>query len=804
MLVSLNWLKEFVSIDMTVKELADLLTLSGSEVESYSELGGELEEIVVGQITSVSPHPHADKLSLCTVDTGGAPHSVVCGARNIKPGDKAPLALHGSRLPDGTTIKKTKIRGEASAGMLCSQAELRLGNDQSGVMILPPGTRVGQSLPEALELRDAILDVSITPNRPDCLSVMGIAREIAALTRRPLRFPPLSLAETGEDVSRLTSVTIEAPDLCPRYCARIIARVRVGPAPLWMRRRLEACGMRSINNIVDVTNYVLLETGQPLHAFDLDLLGQKRIIVQRANTGTSFTTLDGKERILPGNALMICDGSRRPIALAGIMGGLNTEVSESTTTILLESAYFTPAGIFATSRTMGIRTEASQRFEKGVDPEGVMRALNRAADLIADCSGGTINPGCIDNNPAPPAPPRAITLSTARTNSILGTTLTREDIAQTLKDLTFSVVDIDHDRIAATPPSYRVDITAGIDLIEEVARLRGYDGIAETLPQVSLLPPVKDKGRAMEKKVKDCLTMQGYHEIITYSFISPADLSNLNLPPEDDRLNALTILNPLTADQSCMRTTLIPGLCATVQKNISQKNLDLKLFEVGPVFLRDSQAKLPRELKTVAGVLTGLYEEELWNRKPREADFYDIKGCVEHLLQDLHITHFSFEKSRKSPFLHELKSLDLVIDNHRAGCCGELHPAILDRLNLSQRIYLFEISLSHLHHLCGAERTFRALPKYPPVYRDMALVLDDSIPAQRIGQVLEKHKNKFIEEIRIFDYYRGSSIPTGKKSLGYRVRYQAYDHTLTDGEVNAWHEELVSVLCRELGAEIRK
>jgi len=562
--------------------------------------------------------------------------------------------------------------------------------------------------------------------------------------------------------------------------------------------------MRSINNIVDATNYMLLEMGQPLHAFDLDLLNQKRIIVQRADTGTAFTTLDGKERIVPEDALMICDGSRRPIALAGIMGGLNTEVSAATTTILLESAYFTPAGILATSRKMGMRTEASQRFEKGVDPEGVMRGLTRAARLIADCAGGTINPGCIDKNPAPPAAPQAITLSTARTNSILGTAFTRDDITQSLKDLAFSVADIDHDRVAATPPSFRVDISAGIDLIEEVARLRGYDSIAETLPHVSPLPPIKDTGRAMEKKIKDCLTQQGYHEIITYSFISPADLGNLNLSSVDHRMNALTILNPLTDDQSCLRTTLIPGLLTTVQKNINQKNMNLKLFEAGPVFLREENKKLPREVKTVAGVLTGLYQEEMWNREAREVDFYDMKGCLEQLLRELHIVDFSFEHSQKSPFLHELKALDLIVDNHPAGSCGELHPALIDQFHLSQRVYLFEISLSHLLPHFRVQRTFRSLPKYPPVYRDMALVIDESIPAQRIGEVLEKHKNKFIEEIRIFDYYKGGSIPAGKKSLGYRLRYQAYDHTLTDKEVNAWHEELAGIICRELGAEIRK
>jgi phenylalanyl-tRNA synthetase beta chain len=803
MLVSLNWLQEFVPIEMTAGELAELLTLSGSEVESCTELGGELEMVVVGQITSISPHPNADKLSLCTVDSGGTTHRVVCGARNIRPGDKAPLALDGTRLPGGTTIKKSKIRGEVSEGMLCSETELLIGGDQSGVMILPPEAAVGQSLAEALGLKDVILDVGLTPNRPDCLSILGIAREVAAITRTPLRVPAPAFSESGEDISRLTSVAIEAPDLCPRYCARVITGVTIGPSPLWMRRRLEACGMRAINNIVDATNYALLEMGQPLHAFDLNLLEGKRIIVKRADAGISFTTLDGKERILPEEALMICDGARRPVALAGIMGGLNSEVSPETKTILLESAYFTPAGILATSRRMGIRTEASQRFEKGVDPEGVIPAMNRAAELMAAGAGGTVSPGIIDNRPLPPQPRPAITVSIARTNRVLGTNFSRDDIRQTLTDLTFTVADADGDSVAAVPPTFRVDITEGIDLIEEVARLRGYDSIAETLPAISPLPPAKDRARAMDRLIRNCLTRQGYNEIMTYSFIAPADLAGLNLPEDDYRRKPLALLNPLTEEQSCMRTTLVPGLLSAAQKNINQKNLNLKLFETGPVFLSEAHQKLPREEKMVAGLLTGLSQEETWNSTAREVDFFDIKGCVETLLREIAVESFSLAPSPHSPFLRPGRAMDLLLDAQRTGCAGELHPAIAERYGFSQKIYLFEISLAHLLPRFTEERKFQALPKYPPVYRDIALIIDETISGQRIWDVMHGFKNKFIEEIIIFDYYKGKSIPAGKKSLGYRIKYQSHDHTLTDREVNKWHDELVQVLGRELGAVLR-
>jgi phenylalanyl-tRNA synthetase beta chain len=453
---------------------------------------------------------------------------------------------------------------------------------------------------------------------------------------------------------------------------------------------------------------------------------------------------------------------------------------------------------------MGIRTEASQRFEKGVDPEGVIQAMNRAAELMAACAGGTISPGIIDNQAVSPKPAPAITVSTARTNQVLGTYFSKDDIKQTLAGLAFTVTDADGDSIAATPPSFRVDIAESIDLIEEVARLRGYEGIAETLPSISPLPPVKDKARTMDRNIRDCLTRQGYHEIVTYSFISPADLAGLNLPAEDCRRNPLTILNPLTEEQSCMRTTLIPGLLAAAQKNINQKNLNLKLFEVGPVFLPEENKKLPREEKTLGGVLTGLCQEETWNSRPREVDFFDVKGCVETLLRELPVDDFSFEPSRHNPFLREHRALDLVLDKQRAGSTGELHPVIAQRYGLSQKIYLFEISLPHLLPRFTEERTFKALPKHPPVYRDIALVIDEDISGQRIWDVMHRFKNKFIEEIVIFDYYKGSSIPAGKKSLGYRIKYQSYDHTLTDREVNRWHEELVQVLGRELGAELRK
>jgi len=803
MQVSLNWLKEYISINLDPRALADLLTMAGSEIENVVKIGNELGGVVVSQITSVAPHPKADKLSLCTVDTGSGTFSIICGATNIKPGDKAPLALNGAQLPSGVTIKPVKIRGVISQGMLCSESELSLGNDTSGIMILLPSMEVGQSINSALNLEDYILEINLTPNRPDCLSIIGIAREIAALTHQTVHIPSINIKENGKGIFQLTSVTIEDPDLCPRYTARIISDVTVGPSPFWMRRRLESCGMRSINNIVDVTNYVLLEMGQPLHAFDLEFLDQHRIVVKRSTPGESFTTLDGKERTLPNDALMICDGSK-PIALGGIMGGLNSEVSEKTTTLLLESAYFIPSGILRTSKKMGVRTESSQRFEKGVDPNGVTVALNRAAQFIVELAGGKVHPGYIDNYPNPIAPSPTLNLSTKRTNTILGTALTKDEIKQKLRDLTFIVHDLDEDQLATTPPSFRIDIKESIDLIEEVARLCGYNKIKATLPPTPNFLKKRDKALLVEEKVKDSLIQQGYYEVITYSFISPAELNHLKLPIQDHRLKTLKILNPLTEDQSIMRTTLIPGLLTTVKKNINQKNLNLKLFEVSRVFLMQEKDTLPQERKMLAALATGLYQEDAWNVEKRDVDFYDLKGCFENLLEALHITTYSFSPCTESPFLHPYKALNLMVSYENVGILGEVHPQLLEDFQIPHKVYLFEISLSPLISHFSEHRQFHSLPKYPPVYRDIALVVNEAISAQKVYDTIYKFKNKFIEEIMIFDYYRGSSIPEGKKSLAYRLKYQAHDHTLTDEEVNTLHEELINSLYQELGAEIRK
>jgi phenylalanyl-tRNA synthetase beta chain len=453
---------------------------------------------------------------------------------------------------------------------------------------------------------------------------------------------------------------------------------------------------------------------------------------------------------------------------------------------------------------MGIRTESSQRFEKGVDPEGVTRALNRAAQLITELAGGEINPGFIDNYPHPLPERPAITLSTKRTNSILGTNLTKSTITNIVKNLTFMVDDTDEDALAVTPPSFRVDIKEPIDVIEEVARLFGYDKIPASLPRAYSYPPKKDTAKLLEKKTGELLVQHGYHEVITYSFIAPVDVHRLNLSPHDHRMHQLTLLNPLSEDQSIMRTSLIPGLLTTMRKNIYQNNVNLKLFEVGPVFLIQPKDKLPQEVKMLTAVVTGLYQEESWHSEKRDVDFYDSKGCLESILHLLPIADFSFSPSQGSSFLHKDKALDLLIHGEKAGSVGELDPRVAENFQLSQKAFVFEISLSCLLANLSERKTFRSLPKYPPVYRDIALLVDDTVTVQAVYDVLDRFKNKYIEEITIFDYYKGTSVAAGKKSLAYRFKYQSYDHTLTDREVNALHEDLIKNLYQELGATLRE
>lgn len=800
MKVSLNWLKDYVDIQMDMKDLVNLLTMGGLEVEEVLTVGEGFEKVIVAEIESIQRHPNADRLSWVKVKTSRETLSIVCGATNIQEGQKVPLALVGAKLPNGMEIKRSKIRGLTSEGMLCSEIELGLGEDASGIMILPSNLPIGEDLDEALGLRDVILNLSVTPNRPDCLCVIGVAREIAALTHQRVKYPTISLLNHGEEIHQRTSVTILDPDLCPRYVARMIEGVTIGPSPFWMKNRLEKVGIRSINNVVDVTNYVMMEYGQPLHAFDFELLEGGRIVVRRAEEGESFFTLDGVKRTLTKEMLMICDGVK-PVAIAGVMGGLNSEIKEDTKIVLLESAYFSPMENRRTSKQLGLETEAAYRFGRGIDYGGCVTAANRAAELIQELASGRVVGGVIDAYPKV-IKPNPIRLRVKRVHQILGIEIPSERAKDYLKSLELEV-EGDGDYLMVTPPSFRRDLEREIDLIEEIARINGYDNIPTTLPQGSPSGEERSKELLVEKRAIDLLLHQGYHEVITYGFTSPSSCDLIGLKPDDPRRKQIRILNPLTEDFSVMRTSLIPGLLEVARYNLSRKNLNLKLFELKRVFLQQEGSKLPNEVKYLTGLAMGMDQELHWAYPPRPIDFYDIKGTIESLLEELRIKKMRFKRAEDIPYLHPGKATRVFVEEKEVGVLGEVHPDVLNHYGIQERVYLFEINFEELVRRVGEGRWFEPLPKFPEVYRDLSLVVSEEVETEKIGEAIWDLKEPFIKEVRLFDVYQGPPIPQGKKGVSFRIRYQAPDRTLTDEEVNQFHEKVILQLKEGLGAELR-
>jgi len=627
--ISINWLKDYVDIEETPQELADMLTMAGLETASITELGEGCEDIVVAQILKKEQHPNADRLSLCQVTDGEETYPIVCGATNMVEGDKVALARVGSVLPGNFKIKKAKLRGVESHGMMCSERELGLSDEHSGIIILPKETAVGTKLVEALGLPDTVIEVEITPNRPDWLSVVGVAREISANTGRALKMPPSEVNEGIDSATEATSVEINAPYLCHRYTARFIKGVKVGPSPLWMQNRLKAAGVRPISNVVDVTNYVLMELGHPLHAFDFNKLRGGKIVVKRAEEGEKFTTLDGQERALTGENLMICDGEGS-VGVAGVMGGLNSEVSDETVDVLLESAYFFPPNIRATAKALGLSTEASYRFERGADIEGLVTALERAARLIVETAGGTVLKGIIDNYPTA-HDKRRITLRVPRIAQVLGLEIASGRAVECLKGLGIEVIEADDERIVTLAPTHRVDIEREIDLIEEIARIVGYNNIPSTLPRISIQPGVPAGERPFYEKCRDLLAAAGLNEIITYSFIDPEDDNRIALEPDSPLRAKVKIQNPLGVETSVLRTTLLPSLLRVAGNNVRRGNKDIKLFEVGKTFHPEEGMPLPEEHVRMAGLLTGSREPLTWWAKQDRLDFFDGKGVVERV-----------------------------------------------------------------------------------------------------------------------------------------------------------------------------
>jgi phenylalanyl-tRNA synthetase beta chain len=803
MLVSLKWLRDYIEIDIGPEELAERLSMAGIEVESVDEKAPDFTDVVVAKVLSVKPHPNADKLSLCEVATADRTYSVVCGAPNIAAGILAPFAKVGATIPGGYSIKHSKIRGELSEGMLCSEEELGVGDDASGIMILPEKLSVGENLAEALDLKDIVLNVGVTPNRSDCLSIVGIAREVAAITGKRVAYPPITFSEGREDIEDITSVDILNPDLCPRYTARVIKNVTIKPSPFWIKQRLEAVGLRAINNVVDVTNFVMMELGQPLHAFDFRFLEEGRIVVRGAAEGEKFISLDEKERVMRADTLMICDGVK-PVAVAGIMGGLNSEVGEDTETVLLESAYFNPSSIRKSARVLGMNTDAAFRFERGIDPEGVIRALNRAARLIADLSGGTVCRGYIDRYPKKVETVTDIPLRVDRINKILGITIDADEVRNILERLEMNVRSDTEGNYRVTPPTFRVDILREADLIEEIARIKGYDNIPVTLPTLSAGTNAGNQKNTLAGRIKGILNGCGYSEVINYSFTTPRSAQILNLPENDKGRKFIKLRDPLSEDMSVMRTMLVYGLLETARKNINVGNIDLEMFEIGNIFIDSGSGKLPFEKEHIAALVTGARYGRSWHFKGLDADFYDMKGVVENVLDALKIESVEFKPADSTPFLHPGRSCLIVGNDTVLGFMGEVHPEVLERMDLKQRVVVFELDMAVMLSFFSDKILYKEIPKFPFVSRDVAFVVDHNMKGRDMVKLaLESGKKTMLDDVSIFDVYAGEGIPAGKKSLAIKFTYRSLDRTLTDNEVNKVHDMIVGKIVKSTGAEIR-
>jgi len=770
-------------------------------VEGVTPCGEGMDDVVVAVVEERTQHPNADKLSLCRVNNGREVLTIVCGAQNFKSGDKVALAQVGATLPGDFTIKRSKIRGEESCGMLCSEKELGLADESAGIMVLPPDLQLGTPVFAALGLKDTIFEIGLTPNRADCLSVIGIAREVAAKLGKKVHHPQFKLVEAGPPIGNRASVTIEDPKLCPRYTARYIESCRIAPSPQWLVNRLKAVGMRSINNVVDVTNYVLLEYGHPLHAFDFDLLSGGKIVVRRAGEGERFTTLDGQERILKATDLTIRDGERG-VALAGIMGGENSEIKETTTNILLESAYFNPTAIRLTSKRLGLHTESSHRFERGADIEILVRALDRAASLIADLSGGTVAQGVIDVHPLPVAQ-RTIPVRLNRVNQLLGINLSAEEVTAIFHNLEFAVTPTEPGIMAVTVPSFRVDLEREIDLVEEVARLHGFENIPVTMPKARVFSDRPPRAQRLEKIARGSLVAQGFNEVINFSFIAPEACDRLLLAMDDSRRVAVKLLNPLVTEQSVMRTTLLPSLLETAASNISHRELDLRLFEMRRVYHARPGEELPAEPLQIAALLSGRRDPEGWCQGNDPVDFYDAKGVVESILAALQISGVEYVAETTEPFYHPGKSCFLMLKGKPVGSLGEIHPDVQENYGIEQPVYFIELDFERLIMHGNEQPVIQAPSRYPEVARDIAMLLDDGIPAVRVLECVQGLRLKELEAVTIFDLYKGEHIPAGKKSLAIRVRYRSPERTLIDDEVTRMHQRVIDALASKLNVTVR-
>ncbi|MBI3784871.1 MAG: phenylalanine--tRNA ligase subunit beta [Deltaproteobacteria bacterium] len=797
MKVTWNWLGEFVDLTLPLEQLTERLDMAGLEVESVEERGRQVDGVRVAQVTSVAPHPQADRLRICEIRTADLSASVVCGAANVASGQRVAYAPPGTRLPGGV-VSTQEIRGVVSAGMLCSEAELGLGPDDAGLLILPSNAPLGDRLGAYLKVEDMAIDVSVTPNRGDCLSVIGLAREIAALTGLHFHRPRVQVTETIEGTTELVEIRIDDDQICGRYVGRLLTGVQIGAAPLWMQYRLRAVGMRPINNVVDVTNYVMIERGQPLHAFDYDLLPEKQIVVRRAGAPMHFRTLDDQQRDIVADDLLITTG-REVIAVAGIMGGGNSEVNPSTKRILLESAWFLPSSVRRTAKRLGLKTEASYRFERSVDIEGVPAAADRAAALIAQMGAGTIASARIDVYPSARSP-APIALRLKRMEELLGMSIPRADVVAKLKTLGMNVAPATRGTLTVVPPSFRTDLVREIDIIEEVVRLVGYENVPVTLPQCTISGQGLEVNQRKKREIKRFLSAQGLNEVVPLSFCS--EELNRRFPGIRGDSQAVSIVNPLSPDERALRLSLCSSLSRVARQNLDQGNHEVAIFTIGKVFWRGDQTYC--EARHLGGlVCPSIAARGLLKIEP--ADFGDVKGIVEGLFERLFVGKVRWERGAIGAAFHPGLSAQIRIEQSEVGVLGALHPSANDELGLRSPCWLFELDLDKVLQYCPPRIVFQELPRFPAVIRDLAILTDDQFAADEVARFVRAWSdgNGLIEEVHLFDEYSGEPIPAGQKSLAYSIAYRASDRTLTDAEVNELHERLKAALTRDLKVQPR-
>jgi phenylalanyl-tRNA synthetase beta chain len=800
MRVSLKWLKEYLDIVVSPEELARLLTMAGSEVKSVETIGAGWQNVVVGQVLAINPHPNADRLRLATVDIGTDKPTVVCGAPNLKVGDKVAFASVGAELLDGHTgqkarLKPAKIRGVESKGMVCSEKELGISENHEGIIVLAPDAPIGIPLVDLVG--DSIIDLDITPNRPDCLSIIGIARESAALTGQTVRVPEPKYESTGSPVEGLISVEIQAPDLCPRYCASLVSDVKIGPSPKWMQERLLASGMRPINNVVDITNYVMLEYGQPLHAFDYNRLNSKKIIVRRAGETERIISLDGSERQLNSRMLVIAD-LEVPVAVAGVMGGANSEVTDVTRDVLLEAASFSPISIHNTGDALHLASEARYRFERGIAPELTVPALKRATQLFVELCGGQAAKGYIDLYPGRRTS-GAIVLSFGKMSQLLGVEFSRDRILTTLTLLGFDWQKTESEgEIKVTAPYWRSDIHLSEDLVEEVARIIGYDQIPNTLLSEQLPHQNPDPMVNFKWDVRTGLTDFGFNEVLNFSLIGMDMIKKLQPEPHVPDPMPLRVANPMTADMEYLRLNLRSNLLSAFASNRKHEDGSIRLFELGKVYVPRLH-KLPDERETVCAVMGGLRFEKSWQDNDKLLDFFDAKGTAESLTERLGL-EATFEKGWDES-LHPNKQALVLVEGKQVGIVGEIHPRVLAAFEIVEAVYLVEIDLKSLLPFTIDRRRCQPVPKFPSVVRDMAFIVNQDISYEAVNSVLRNFS--LVDQVDIFDVYFGEQVAPGKKSLAYRISFRSPNHTLVDEEVNKIQEQIVIQMADKLGAVLR-